>query len=80
MVAAGPADALAEPRYTTIDMLDIERRLLATAMAGKGAQRAQISPPAIEAAVAGRGLSNEQADMVRAICGNGDAVSVLRIT
>jgi conjugative relaxase-like TrwC/TraI family protein len=77
IVAAAPSDALAEPRYTTTEMLGVEARLLNTAVAGKGVHRAQIPKFAIEAAIVGRGLSDEQADMVRAICGSGDAVSVV---
>ena len=69
----------AEPRYTTPEMLDIERRLLdgADRRRGQGAARAESEH--IARVLAERPeLSAEQAAMVRALAGSGDGVQVVR--
>ncbi len=67
-----------EYRWTTPEMLDTERRLLASALARRTTGVGIADPGAIEVAVASRGsLTGEQAEMVRAICSSGDGVEIV---
>jgi conjugative relaxase-like TrwC/TraI family protein len=77
-------DALAEPRYTTAGMLALERGLVSWAEAGRSAgvavaPREQVEPvlAARRSTGAGPGLTDEQAAMVRAVCGSGRALEVV---
>lgn len=59
--------------WTTPEILALEQRSVATAAAGVGARAGVARPDAIEAAIAARpSLGEEQAAMVRSICGSGN--------
>ncbi|MBA2283327.1 MAG: relaxase domain-containing protein [Acidimicrobiia bacterium] len=64
-------------RWTTPDMLDVERRLLATAERVRGTGAGLATATALDTAVAGRTLSDEQEAMVRRVCSSGDGVDVV---
>ncbi|MGQ0618101.1 MAG: MobF family relaxase [Acidimicrobiia bacterium] len=66
-----------DTRYTTPDMLEVEARLVDTALRVRGAGRGVAHPEAVDVAVAGRELSEEQDQMVRAICSSGDGVDLV---
>jgi conjugative relaxase-like TrwC/TraI family protein len=74
--AGGPAG---EPRYTTPELLAVERELLTTA-AGRRNDAVSIADPAdVAAAIAERPtLSEDQAQLVRRLTGSGDGVEVVR--
>src|SRR3954468_18882337 len=67
-----------EPRYTTIDQVRLERELLDGARdrqdAGVGRARSDLTEDAIER----RSLSDEQAELVRALTSSGRGVEVIR--
>jgi conjugative relaxase-like TrwC/TraI family protein len=65
-------------RWTTPDMLRVEKNLIQMAGARRSAGAGLAKPAAITRAVAERpGLSGEQQSMVRRICGSGDGVEVV---
>ncbi|MDQ6806995.1 MAG: relaxase domain-containing protein, partial [Actinomycetota bacterium] len=65
------------PRYTSADLLAVERRVLERARGGRGASVAAASEPAVQSAIKGcRQISAEQANMVRAFCLGGDRLMV----
>ncbi len=67
-----------EYRWTIPEMLDTERRLLASALARRTTQVGIADPAAIDAAVESRAsLTGEQTEMVRAICSSGDGVEIV---
>ncbi|MDQ6803915.1 MAG: relaxase domain-containing protein [Actinomycetota bacterium] len=72
-----PAATLKGPRYTSADLLIVERRVLERAREGRGASVAAASEPAVQSAINGcRQISAEQAEMVRAFCLGGDRLMV----
>ena len=72
---SGPIEA----RYTTPEMLDIERRLLDGAERRRGENAAPVADGQIEQVLTERpDLSDEQAAMVRALTGSGDGVQIVR--
>jgi Ti-type conjugative transfer relaxase TraA len=65
-------------RWTTPEMLAIERRTAEVALAGLGAGHAVVAPELVEEAIASRpSLGADQARAVRSITGPGDSVSVV---
>lgn len=74
--AGGPAG---EPRYTTPELLAVERELLAIA-AGRRDDAVAIADPAeVAAAISERPtLSDDQTHLVRRVTGSGDGVEVVR--
>ena len=66
-----------ETRYTTPDMLEVEARVVDTAVRLRGSDRGLARLEAVDAAVADRELSAEQERMVRAICASGDGVELV---
>jgi conjugative relaxase-like TrwC/TraI family protein len=67
-----------ERRWSTTEMLDVERRLLERAAVSRGVGVGQVDAELIEARLAvAPSLSGEQAAMVRAVCGSGDGVQVV---
>ncbi len=67
-----------EHRWTTPEMLDTERRLLASALARRTTGVGIADPAAIDAALTSREtLTGEQTQMVRAICTSGDGVEIV---
>lgn len=67
-----------EHRWTTPEMLDTERRLLAGAQARRKSATAVAPAAVVEDAIAGHEtLSDEQAAMVRRICSSGDGVEIV---
>ena len=74
--AGGPAG---EPRYTTPELLAVERELLATA-AGRRDDAVAIADPAdVAASIAERpALTEDQAQLVRRLTGSGDGLEVVR--
>jgi hypothetical protein len=74
--AGGPAG---EPRYTTPELLAVERELLATAAGRRDDAVAIADPPDVAAAIAERPtLGEDQAQLVRRLTGSGDGVEVVR--
>ena len=72
-VAADPA----EPRFTTRGLLLLEQHA-ASAAAARDADHAGLVPAAaVDAAIGGRGLSDEQTALVRALTGSGRGVEVV---
>ena len=63
------------PRFSTLTTLAREQRVVDVVDAGRGAGRAVASRFAVEAAVATGGLGDDQADAVRRVTLEGDAVS-----
>ena len=67
-----------EYRWTTPEMLDTERRLLASALDRRATGVGVADGGAIEAAGASRpSLAGEQQEMVRTICSSGDGVEIV---
>jgi conjugative relaxase-like TrwC/TraI family protein len=65
-------------RLTTTEMLDVERFVLDTAVAGNGVGAGVADPATVEAALAARpGLHPEQVAMVHALTRRGDLVQVV---
>lgn len=65
-------------RWSTPEMLQVEADLIANAIGSKDTGVAVASTAAIDAALAARpSLSDEQADMVEAVCASGDGVQVV---
>jgi conjugative relaxase-like TrwC/TraI family protein len=65
-------------RHTTVEMLTVERFVLDTALAGRGAGVGVADPATVQAALAARpGLHPEQVAMVSALTGRGDLVQVV---
>ena len=70
--------AAVERSYSTPELLTLERRILDYATGGRGARRAVARPQVTERAIARRAsLSGEQAEMVRRLTTDGDAVAVV---
>ena len=71
----GPDDR----RFTTRELLALEREVVEGAVARRGDRTAVAQPPAVEAALAARpSLSDEQLAMCRALLTSGDGVQVIR--
>jgi conjugative relaxase-like TrwC/TraI family protein len=67
-----------ETRWTTPEMLEIEARIVTSALRRRSACVGVATPAAIESAIAARqSLSDEQQTMVRTICGSGDGVDIV---
>jgi hypothetical protein len=66
-----PHDA---PRFTTETTLEIEQHVLDTVTAGRDARRAIATRAAVEVAIDGAGLGDDQADAVRRVTTAGEAV------
>ena len=67
-----------ERRWSTTEMLGVEQRLLAAAAGSRGVGAGQVESALIERRLAvSPSLSDEQAAMVRAVCGSGDGVQVV---
>jgi conjugative relaxase-like TrwC/TraI family protein len=67
-----------EVRWTTPEMLELEARILASALRRRSTAVAVATPVAVDAAVATRtSLSDEQRAMIRAICRSGDGIEVV---
>jgi conjugative relaxase-like TrwC/TraI family protein len=67
-----------EPRYSTPEMLAVERRVLTTALHLRGAKRGVAAPRAVEVALArAPQLGDEQVAMVRGLTASGDGVAVV---
>jgi conjugative relaxase-like TrwC/TraI family protein len=64
-------------RYTTRGLLLIEQHAITTALTRTGDQVAVVDPAAVERAVKGRGLSDEQTAMVRRLTTSGAGVEVV---
>ena len=69
---------LTEPRFTTKEMFATEQDLIERATGSLDDHSAIVSDDAVQAAFCTRDLSAEQRDVVSALCGRGDGVSVLR--
>ena len=67
-----------EIRWTTPEMLEIEARIVSSALHRRSTGIGVATPAAVEAAVAARrSLSEEQQAMVRTICGSGDGIEIV---
>jgi conjugative relaxase-like TrwC/TraI family protein len=67
-----------EERWSTAELVQTERALLASALGARSAGRAVASPAAISTALAERpGLSDEQASVVHRLLGGGEGLAVL---
>jgi len=76
--ASGIATLTCAPRYSTTEMLNTERRLIALGCAGLGGGCGVADAVRLEAVLAERGdLSFEQAAMVRSLCSSGNGVEVV---
>lgn len=64
-------------RFSTREMLAIEQRLLARAVARRGAGAGVVPEPTVAAFIGGAQLSDEQAAMVTRIATSGDGVDVI---
>ena len=65
-------------RWSTLEMLQVEADLIANAISRKDTGVAVASTTAVDAALAARpSSSDEQADMVEAVCTSGDGVEVV---
>jgi conjugative relaxase-like TrwC/TraI family protein len=72
------APTLAERRWTTTEMLDVERRLLAAAAQGGDGPRSRVHPKTVETLLATRqDLTPEQAAMVRRVTTSGEALELV---
>ena len=70
--------ATVDRTYSTPELLALEQRILDYASEGRGARRAVVRPRVTERAIARRpSLSGEQAEMVRRLTTDGDAVTVV---
>src|SRR3954447_10243219 len=68
----------AEPRYTTLDQVRLERELLDRSLERQDAGVGRARPDLTEDAIARRSLSDEQAELVRAVTSSGRGVEVIR--
>jgi conjugative relaxase-like TrwC/TraI family protein len=67
-----------ESLWTTPELLELETRLAATAQAGQNVGAGLAATASLAAAVTGRpSMTDEQAQMVRAVCSSGHAVEVV---
>jgi conjugative relaxase-like TrwC/TraI family protein len=67
-----------EVRWTTPEMLELEARIVASALRRRSTAVGVATSVAVDAAVAIRpSLSDEQQAMIRAICGSGDGIEVV---
>ena len=67
-----------EIRWTTPEILEIESRIVTSALQRRSTGVGVATPTAVEAAVAERrSLSVEQQAMVRTICGSGDGIEIV---
>ena len=67
-----------EARFTTPEMLEVERRLVASVVRRNGEGAGVAIPSGIQEAIEHRPtLSPEQTHMVRRVCGSGDGVEVV---
>ena len=67
-----------EQHWTTPEMLATEARVIDTAIAYRGCGWGVAEPSAIDAATTCRPtLSDEQAEMVRSVCGSGDGIELV---
>jgi AAA domain len=67
-----------ETRWTTSEMLEIEARIVTSALRRQRTDVGVATPAAIAAAVAARqSLSVEQQVMVRTVCGSGDGIEIV---
>jgi conjugative relaxase-like TrwC/TraI family protein len=67
-----------ETRWTTPEILEIESRIVASALHRRSTGIGVATPAAVDAAVAARRLlSVEQQAMVRTICGSGDGIEIV---
>ena len=64
-------------RYTTRFTLELEQRVLDVAVSGRDSTRGLAEPRTVEAEIAARGLSADQADGVRRLCLAGDTLACL---
>ena len=71
-----PVEGDRVPRWTTVEMLDVEQRFLTTVHASR-ASRIPVPADVIEAVLAGASLGADQAEAVRTLTGSTDAVSVM---
>lgn len=76
-VCLGSRQPGAEDRWTTWDLLGQEQSLTHSARERAAAGVAMVEPDVVEAVVAGRGLSGEQAQMVRQLTTSGRGVEVV---
>jgi conjugative relaxase-like TrwC/TraI family protein len=74
VAAAGPR----APRFSTADMLEVERRALASALGRRGEGAGTVAEEVLADVLAGRpGLSAEQAAMVRVLTASGNGVDAV---
>ncbi len=67
-----------EHRFTTVDLLDVEHRLLESVATARDARVGQAEPAAVSSSLAARpSLSREQAVMVRRLTEGGEGVAVV---
>jgi conjugative relaxase-like TrwC/TraI family protein len=67
-----------EIRWTTPEMLEIEARIVSSALHRRSTGIGVATPAAVDAAVAERrSLSGEQQAMVRTLCGSGDGIDIV---
>jgi conjugative relaxase-like TrwC/TraI family protein len=67
-----------EVRWTTPEMLEIEARIVTSALSRQSTGVGVATPAAVDASVAARqSLSDEQQTMVRTICGSGDGIEIV---
>jgi AAA domain/TrwC relaxase len=67
-----------EIRWTTPEILEIEARIVTSALHRRSTGIGVATPAAIDAAIAARrSLSEEQEAMVRTICGSGDGIEIV---
>jgi conjugative relaxase-like TrwC/TraI family protein len=72
-----PSDAHCETRYTTRELLQLEREMIDGADDRRGEHLGAADPELVDKAIASRPLSDEQAELVRALTdGNGGVVVV----
>ncbi|MEW6475343.1 MAG: MobF family relaxase [Actinomycetota bacterium] len=72
------APVVGEVRWTTPELIEQEAKVLTWARDGFGASVPTATDGAVEAALAARpGLSGEQVEMVRAVCGGDEAVQTV---
>ena len=68
----------ASPRYSTVELLAVEQRVLATARAAREADAGRARPDAVEAALEARStIGADQAAMVRRLLGSGAGIDVV---
>src|SRR5205085_65276 len=69
---------LNDGRFTTIEMLHVERSLLTTAIASRHSDAGIVAPATVDDHLSARpDLTDEQADMVRTLTTSGDGVDVV---